>query len=97
MPPSGAPYRAHVHTTVARLVHELLVSDELGALLATEPAADYDSIDASLVRRLRHDREKELRLPPGLRAELAHAAAESFPVWVEARRTSNFELLRPYL
>ena len=97
MPPGGAPNRAHVHTTVTSLVHELLVSDELGVLLADEPAAEYDSIDASLLRRLRHDREKELRVPPELRAELAHAAAKSFPVWVEARSTSNFELLRPYM
>jgi carboxypeptidase Taq len=98
MPPGGAPNRAHVHTTVSSLIHDLLVSDDLAKLLdVDESSLDYDSLEASLIRRLRHDHEKEVRVPPELRAELAHAAAESFPIWVEARRTSNFELLRPYL
>jgi carboxypeptidase Taq len=101
MPPAGAGVRAHHLATVSKLVHDRLVSDELGALVDElrpyEESLDYDSDEASLIRRTRHDRDKELCVPAELREEQTRAAAEAFPVWVEARRTSDFELFRPYL
>jgi carboxypeptidase Taq len=101
MPPPGAAVRAHQLATVSKLVHDLLVSDELGTLLEElrpyEESLDYDSHEASLIRVTRRDREKELRVPGELREEQTRSAAEAYPVWVEARRTSNFELFRPHL
>ncbi|HZT44842.1 MAG TPA: carboxypeptidase M32 [Gaiellaceae bacterium] len=101
MPPAGAGVRARQLATVSKLVHEQLVSDELGELLDElqpyEESLEHDSDEASLIRRTRRDREKELRVPGELREEQTRAAAEAFPVWVEARRTSDFALFRPYL
>jgi carboxypeptidase Taq len=101
MPPQGAGVRARQLATGSKLVHDLLVSDELGELLEDlrpyEESLDYDSDEASLIRVTRRDREKELRVPAELREEQTRAGAEAFPVWVEARRTSDFELFRPYL
>jgi carboxypeptidase Taq len=101
MPPAGASVRAYQLATGAKLVHDLMVADELGDLLEElrpyEESLDYDSDEASLIRWTRRDREKELRVPAELREEESRAAAEAFPVWVEARRTSDFELFRPYL
>ena len=101
MPPQGGPVRAMQLATVSKLLHEQLVSDELGALLEElrpyEDSLDHDSDEASLIRVTRRDRDKELRVPAELREEQARAGAEGFPVWVEARRTSDFELFRPYL
>ncbi len=101
MPPAAAPIRARQLATGSKLVHDLLVADDLGELLESlrpyEESLEYDSDEASLIRRTRHDREKEVRVPAELREEQTRAAAEAFPVWVEARRTSNFELFRPYL
>jgi carboxypeptidase Taq len=101
MPPEGAGVRARQLATGSKLVHDLVVSDELGELLEElrpyEESLDYDSDEASLIRRTRRDREKELRVPAELREEQTRAGAEAYPVWVEARRTSNFELFRPYL
>ena len=101
MPPQGGPVRAMQMATMSKVVHEQLVSDELGRLLEElapyEESLDYDSDEASLIRVTRRDRDKELRVPAGLREEQARAGAEGFQVWVEARRTSNFELFRPYL
>ena len=101
MPPQGAPTRAMQLATVSKLVHDQLVSEELGQLLEDlrpyEESLDYDSDEASLIRVTRRDRDKELRVPAELRKEQARAAAEAFPVWVEARRTNDFELFRPYL
>jgi carboxypeptidase Taq len=101
MPPAGAGVRAHLLATGSKLVHDLLVAPELGELLGElgpyEESLDYDSDEASLIRWTRRDREKELRVPAELREEQSRAAAEAFPVWVEARRNDDFELFRPYL
>ena len=101
MPPLGAGVRARQLATASKLVHELLVSEELGRLLEAlrpyEDELDYDSDEASLIRWARRDREKELRVPAELREEQARAGAEAYLVWVEARRDSDFERFRPYL
>ena len=101
MPPQGGPVRARQLATVSRLAHERLVSDELGTLLEElrpyEESLEYDSDEASLIRVARRDREKELRVPAELREAQTRSGAEAFPVWVEARKTSNFELFRPHL
>jgi carboxypeptidase Taq len=101
MPPQGAGVRARQLATGSKLHHDLLVSEELGKLLDAlrpyEESLDYDSDEASLIRVARHDREKELRVPAELREEQTRTAAEAYPVWVKARRTSDFELFRPHL
>jgi carboxypeptidase Taq len=101
MPPKGGGVRARQLATASKIVHELLVSNELGSLLEElrpyEESLDYDSDEASLIRVARRDRDKELLVPGELRQAQARSAAEAYPVWVEARRTSNFELFRPYL
>ena len=101
MPPAGAAVRARQLATVSKLVHERVVSERLGALLEElrpyEESLDYDSDEASLIRVTRRDRDKELRVPAELREQQARAGAEAFPVWVEARRTNDFQLFRPYL
>ena len=101
MPPAAAPVRARQFATGSKLVHDLLVAEELGELLDElrpyEESLDYDSDEASLIRRTRQDREKELQVPAELREEQARSAAEAYPVWVEARQKSDFELFRPHL
>jgi carboxypeptidase Taq len=101
MPPGGAGVRARQLATVSRLVHDLVVSDELGELLEElgpyGESLGYDSDEASLIRVMLRDRDKELRVPAELREQQTRAAAEAYPVWVEARQTSNFELFLPYL
>ena len=101
MPPQGSGVRRDQLATVSKLIHDRVVSEELGALLEElrpyEESLDPDSDEASLIRVMRRDRDKELRVPRELREEQTRAAVEAFPVWVEARRTSNYELFRPYL
>jgi carboxypeptidase Taq len=101
MPPQGAAVRARQFATISKFVHEQVVSDELGELLEElrpyEESLDYDSDEASLIRVSRRDREKEVNIPGDLREAQARASAEAYPVWVEARRTNDFELFRPHL
>lgn len=101
MPPAGGPVRAQQLATVSKLIHERVVSEELGELLEElrpyEESLDYDSDEASLIRVTRADRDKEVNVPAELREEQTRVGAEAFPVWVEARAKNDFGLFRPYL
>jgi carboxypeptidase Taq len=101
MPPAGAGHRAEQQATIRRLAHELLVDGETGRLLdelaSLEGELDPDSDDAALIRVVRRDYEKEVRVPTELRVEMARAAAEGREVWVRARADSDYESFRPAL
>jgi len=92
MPPQGAEGRADQRATLARLSHELLVSDELGRLLdelrPREEELAYDSDDASLLRVARRDHEKARRVPAELRAELSRAGSLGLGAWLDAFETT---------
>ncbi len=99
MPTGGAATRGRHMGLLQRLAHEMLISPEVGRLLeeAQQLELDPDSDDAGLLRLARRTYEKAIRVPPELTAEMAQAAAEAGPVWVEAKQTSNFELFLPKL
>ena len=101
MPARGAAVRADQLGTLSKVIHERFVDDEIGRLLDDlrdhESSLPYDSDEASLIRVTRRDWEKERRVPTELREEMTRAAWQAFPVWVEARRDSNFEHFRPAL
>jgi carboxypeptidase Taq len=101
MPPGGVQSRAEQLSTLLRLSHVRLTSDEVGRLLdqlegdvAREP---FDSDEASLVRVTRRDYEDARKLPPDLVAEAAHAGSVARPAWEKARRDANFSIFAPYL
>lgn len=101
MPAAGAEIRAEQLATLARIRHERLVSDDLGAAL--EAAAGdvegqpYESTEASLVRVARREWEKARLVPADLRAEITRAASLAEHAWVEFRERSDFAGFLPYL
>lgn len=101
MPRNGGAARADELGTLARVAHELASSAEIGHLLdAIEPRAkslDPDSDEACLVRVVRRDYEKTRRVPAELRAAMTRAASLAVPVWVEARRRSDWGMFLPHL
>ena len=101
MPTGGSEARAEVAATVGKLVHELVVADEIGELLEElrplEHELDYDSDDASLLRVTRRDYEKARRVPPSLTAEMRRASALALAAWGPAREQSDFAALLPHL
>ena len=101
MPPAGAANRAGHIAQLQLLEHEALIEPEVGRLLdelrPLEDSLDPDSDDAALIRVVRRDHGKAVRVPPELTAEMARAAAEAAPVWLEAKATSNFALFLPAL
>jgi len=101
MPPKGAAVRAEQLATLHRVAHEKFTSDEIGRLLDDlrpyEESLPFDSDEASLIRVTRHDYDKERRVPGELRAGMARAAAQANPVWIEARKKSDFAMFLPHL
>jgi len=101
MPPAGIVHRADQAATVMRLAHELLTAPRTGELLEelrpVEDTLDPESDDAALLRVVRRDFEKAVRVPSSLRADMARAAAEGRSVWVKAKAESDFASFLPAL
>ena len=101
MPPGGAPARGEAMATLERAHHERATDPGLGAVLESLApwAAGRDPEDeaAAIARVALRDHERARRVPADLTAELARASSEAMGVWVEAKRRSDFPLLRPHL
>ncbi len=101
MPPHGADARGDHSATLESVTHERLTDPELGRLLdVLEPWAageDPDADDVRLVRELRRDFEKAVRVPTSLAAELSRAAAHGQAAWQEARAAADFSRFRDAL
>ena len=96
MPAAGVGHRAMHLALLQRIAHEKLVDPEVGRLLdelaPTFESLDPDSDDWGLLRLARRTYDKAVEVPTELRVEMARAASEASPVWMEAKATSNFEL-----
>lgn len=101
MPPKGADFRAEQSSLVARLAHERFTSpqvDELLNHLAGSPlVADPESDAAAVVREVRRSYDRARKLPPSLVEEMARTATLAHPVWVDARKRSDYAAYQPWL
>jgi carboxypeptidase Taq len=101
MPPRGGGVRAEQLATLGRLAHDALTSDELGRLLEElapyEESQPYDSDEASLIRTVRREWEKERRVPGELAADILRSNSLAIPLWAEARQKSEFSIFLPGL
>src|SRR5690348_17266039 len=99
MPPGGVQGRAEQLSTLLKLSHVRLTSDEVGQLLddleKEYAGAPFDSDEASIVRVTRRDHEQARKLPPELVAEAAHASSTARPVWEKARKEADFAIFAP--
>ena len=99
MPPAGSVVRGRHMGLLQRLSHEKLTDPEVGRLLDEIPldSLDPESDEAGLVRLARRLYEKAVQVPSELAAEMAQAAAEAAPVWIEAKGSSDFGRFLPAL
>jgi carboxypeptidase Taq len=101
MPQGGGAVRAEQLATLDRLAHNAFTSAEIGKLLdelaSFGESLPYESDEASLIRVTRRDWEKARRVPADLRADMSRAASLALPVWVEARKQSDYSLFSPQL
>jgi carboxypeptidase Taq len=101
MPAQGAGGRAESRATLERLRHELFVSpdtaERLEAAEAALDGADPESDESRLVKVTKRRRDKAIRVPTDLAAEMTRAASLGQEAWVKARAESDFAAFVPYL
>lgn len=101
MPPGGAAARARQIATLRRLAHEKLTDQAVGRLLDTlQPYSEKfpnDSVEASILRVVRRDYEKAVKIPPSFMAQLSNHTATSYEIWTKARPANDFAAVQPYL
>ena len=101
MPPAGADARAHQMATLSKIAHAMFIADETGRLIEAAAAeangAAYDSEEASLLRAVQRDYERERRLPSDFVAEFARATSLAHEVWAKARAENRFRDFQPSL
>jgi carboxypeptidase Taq len=101
LPPSGGEYRAKQMAYLAGAVHHRLTDPRLGEWLeqlSDGPLTEEPHSDAgATVRELKHQHQKQTRLPRKLVEELAAAEVTGQRAWAEARRANDFRTFQPQL
>ena len=101
LPRAGGSHRADQATAMAAIVHRLRTdaaqAERLAALADSPLATAGTPQERSTIRLLKHDADKQARLPTRLVEELARTAVEAQQAWVEARASSNWSTLQPHL
>jgi carboxypeptidase Taq len=93
----GADARGRQAAIMGVVRHERLTDAALGDLLEQAAAEELDESRAAMVRNLRRDRDRAVKVPAQLIRRLAIAQARGSTAWRVARAEADFELFRPAL
>lgn len=99
LPSAGTNGRANQLALVSSMLHGMIVSPELERSLkkAEEVQDRLPVADCALVRVMRREFDQNSKLPEGFVSEFSRLTSRALPVWVEARRKSDFALFQPLL
>ena len=97
MPLRGGESRARQLAIMRVLRHERLTDPALGDLIEAAGDGELDDAHAAMVRNLRRDRDRALRLPPDFVRRAALAGSRGVNAWRQARSESDFSIYRPAL
>ncbi|MBI2193430.1 MAG: carboxypeptidase M32 [Planctomycetes bacterium] len=101
MPPKAGADRAEQLALLSSLIHQRLISDEMGELLETLRApAESGELGAEAavnVRELRRTYARKKKLPTELVEEISRTRSLAQQAWVKARQASDFPLFKPWL
>lgn len=97
MPPGGSAWRGNVMGTLAALRHERFLDPRFDAHLSGLKDGELTSDQQAFVAEFNWSRDRARRLPEEFVRECARVHADSFNAWVEAKRSSKFEIYRPHL
>ena len=96
MPPGGGAARGDQLAVLAGMSHSLLTAPVVGEDLAAA-GTETDAWRAANLRLMRHAYARATAMPPDLVEAQARANSACEKVWREARRTSDFAMVRPHL
>ncbi|PSP65358.1 carboxypeptidase [Halobacteriales archaeon QH_8_67_36] len=92
MPSGGTPARAKQSSALSTLHHDLLTDDRLGEWLDELDDADLDAEQRAVVREVRRDHERAVRVPSDLVERISEASSNALPVWEEAKAEDDFAM-----
>lgn len=97
MPEGGIIGRAKQLSTLSRIAHELLTSDEMGELLDSVEEPDAGTETAAILRLARREYNRATKLPSRLVEKISHTRAIAEPAWAWARAESDWSAFAPHL
>jgi carboxypeptidase Taq len=97
MPEGGTPARSRQLSALSAVQHDLLTDEALGRLLDEAAANDPAPDRAALVREVRRERERAVRVPTDLVERISATASEALPAWREAKAEADFDAFEPRL
>ncbi|WP_248895246.1 carboxypeptidase M32 [Haloplanus halobius] len=97
MPEEGTPARSRQLSALSAVHHDLLTADELDDLLDTLAATDLDDDQAAVVREVRREQERAVRVPTDLVERISAASSEALPAWRDAKENDDFDAFAPHL
>jgi carboxypeptidase Taq len=98
-PPKGRPARGQHRAALAALVHEREIDPAYGDAIETLAAdgAELGDVQRAMVRVVKHDRDRSLRIPAELVTALARQSSVANTAWERARRERDFSIFEPEL
>ncbi len=101
MPPGGAESRGIQLATMSSISHQKFTADEIGTLLddleKEFEGSDPDADEVRLIEVVRHEYDRETRVPSEFVIESAIVASKAYEAWVKAKEESDFSIFRPHL
>ena len=99
MPKESSVARGRQLALLRRLAHERFVDPALGKLLddAESRAKELSDDDAGLIRVLRRDYDKAIRVPAEYVARANAHWSRSYDAWTRARSANDFAAMIPFL
>jgi len=97
MPEGGTPARSRQLSALSAVEHDLLIADELDALLDELEGSSLDDEQRAVVREIRREQERAVRVPTELVERISAASSEALTAWREARENDEFDTFAPHL
>src|SRR5215207_7161238 len=97
MPRGAVAGRAEQVATLSRLSHEMLVDEATARLLDCVGEPDLSSEEGALVRRVRRDYERAVKIPADLVARTSRVTAMAEAAWARACKESDWSFFAPHL
>ncbi len=101
MPEKGAAMRGRQLATMGKLAHEKFVNPTVKSLLQSlegyGESFAYSSYEASLLRTVKKEFEREENLSPQFVTTVLEHQAACYDVWIKARAQNNFSMVAPFL
>lgn len=96
-PKKGIEQRSEVIAQFSTEAFEMSISDEMGNYLTALEKGNVSEMTQQLVKECRQNYDKNKKIPPEEHKAYVKLQTQAESVWEEAKRTSNFSLLQPYL